>query len=55
MIVDVLGFDADDHVQIKGADWVNALEGAALFLRERVGTKVKDDGGTMVPELLPPD
>ena len=55
VMVDVLGFDADDHVQIKGADWVNALEGAALFLRERVGAKVRDEGGTMVPELLPPD
>jgi hypothetical protein len=54
VIVDVVGFDANEHARINGADWVNALEGAALFLRETVGTKVKDDGGTISPLLLPP-
>lgn len=52
--VDVIGFDVDEHVRVKGADWVNALEGAALFLREGAGQKIKDDGGTISPELLPP-
>ena len=54
VVVDVLGFEPDLHVRIKGADWVNALEGAALFLREGVGEKVKNDGGTITPILLPP-
>lgn len=52
--VDVLGFKTDDHVRIRGADWLNAIEGAAGFLRALVGGKVKDDGGTITPLLLPP-
>lgn len=52
--VDVLGFKTDDHVRLKGADWLNAIEGAAGFIRSLAGGKVKDDGGTMTPILLPP-
>lgn len=52
--VDVTGFSSDDHVRIKGADWLNAVEGAAHFLRGLVGDLVKDDGGTLTPLLLPP-
>ena len=29
-------------------------KGAAIFLRELAGGKVKDDGGTITPLLLPP-
>lgn len=52
--VDVTGFSSDDHVRIKGADWLNAVEGAAHFLRALVGGLVEDDGGTLTPNLLPP-
>jgi hypothetical protein len=52
--VGVTGFSSDDHVRIKGADWLNALEGSAAFLRALVGGLVKDDGGSMAPVLLPP-
>lgn len=52
--VDVMGFNSDDHVRLKGADWLNAIEGAAIFLRALAGGKVKDDGGTITPLLLPP-
>ncbi len=52
--VDVVGFETDDHVRLKGADWLNAIEGAAGFLRALAGGKVKDDGGTITPLLLPP-
>jgi hypothetical protein len=52
--VDVTGFKTDDHVRIRGADWLNAIEGAALFIRELAGGKVKDDGGTITPPLLAP-
>lgn len=52
--VDVTGFKTDDHVRIRGADWLNAIEGAALFVRELAGGKVKDYGGTLTPPLLPP-
>ena len=51
--VDVLGFKSDDHVRIKGADWLNAIEGAAGFIRGLAGAKVQDDGGTITPLLLP--
>lgn len=51
--VDVLGFKTDDHVRLKGADWLNAIEGAAGFIRALAGGKVKDDGGTITPPLLP--
>jgi hypothetical protein len=53
--VDVTGFGSDNHVRIKGADWLNAIEGAAHFLRGLVGGLVKDDGGTITPLLLAPD
>src|SRR5262245_17466393 len=52
--VDVTGFKTDDHVRIRGADWLNAIEGAALFVRELAGGKVTDYGGTITPLLLPP-
>lgn len=52
--VDVIGFKTDDHVRIKGADWLNAIEGAAGFIRQLAGGKVKDYGGTISPLLLPP-
>ncbi len=52
--VDVTGFGSDDHVRMKGADWLNTLEGSAHFLRALVGGLVKDDGGSMTPILLPP-
>lgn len=52
--VEVLGFKTDDHVRIKGADWLNAIEGAALFVRGLAGGKVQDYGGTITPLLLPP-
>jgi hypothetical protein len=51
--VDETGFKSENHVRIKGADWLNAVEGAAAFLRALVGGRVKDDGGTMTPSLLP--
>jgi len=51
--VDVTGLGSDDHVRCKGADWLNAMEGAAAFLRALVGGYVKDDGGTMIPPLYP--
>jgi hypothetical protein len=53
VIVDVLGFEADEHMQVRGADWVNALEGAALFLREFMGGKVQSSG-TITPILYFP-
>jgi hypothetical protein len=52
--VDVLGFATDDHVRLKGADWLNAIESAAGFIRALAGGKVKDDGGTVTPLILPP-
>jgi hypothetical protein len=52
--VDVIGFQTDDHVRIRGADWLNAIEGAALFLRGLVGGKAKDYGGELEPPILPP-
>jgi hypothetical protein len=52
--VDVLGFKTDDHTRAYGADWLNALEGAALLIRELAGGKVRDYGGTITPALLPP-
>jgi hypothetical protein len=35
--VDVLGFKTDDHVRLKGADWLNAIESAAGFIRRLAG------------------
>ncbi len=52
--VDVLGFKTDDHARAYGADWLNAIEGAAILIRELAGGKVKDYGGTITPLLLPP-
>lgn len=52
--VDVIGFKTDDHVRLKGADWLNAIEGAAGFIRALAGGKVRDYGGTITPLLLPP-
>ncbi|WP_437718959.1 hypothetical protein WMF45_22665 [Sorangium sp. So ce448] len=52
--VDVLGFKTDDHVRLKGADWLNTIESAAGFIRQLAGGKVRDYGGTMTPLLLPP-
>jgi hypothetical protein len=52
--VDVLGFKLDDHTRAYGADWLNAIEGAALLIRELAGGKVRDYGGTITPLLLPP-
>ena len=52
--VDVLGFKTDDHTRAYGADWLNAIEGAAILIRELAGGKVKDYGGTITPLLLPP-
>ncbi|MBK8257632.1 MAG: hypothetical protein IPK82_33800 [Polyangiaceae bacterium] len=52
--VDVTGFKTDDHTRIWGADWLNAVEGAASFIRELAGGKVRDYGGTITPPLLPP-
>ncbi|WP_437767244.1 hypothetical protein WMF27_20220 [Sorangium sp. So ce281] len=52
--VDVLGFKTDDHVRLKGADWLNAIESAAGFIRRLAGGKVRDYGGTITPLLLPP-
>ncbi len=52
--VDVLGFKTDDHTRAYGADWLNAIEGAAILIRELAGGKVRDYGGTMTPLLLPP-
>ena len=40
-------------MRLKGADWLNAIEGATGFLRALAGGKVKDDGGTITPPLLP--
>jgi hypothetical protein len=52
--VDVLGFKTDEHVRLKGAGWLNTIESAAGFIRQLFGGKVRDDGGTMTPLLLPP-
>jgi hypothetical protein len=52
--VDVLGFKTDDHTRAYGADWLNALEGAAIVIRGLAGAKVRDYGGTITPLLLPP-
>ena len=52
--VDVLGFKTDDHTRTYGADWLNAIEGAAILIRELAGGKVRDYGGTIAPLLLPP-
>lgn len=52
--VDVIGFKTDDHTRAYGADWLNALEGAAIVIRELAGAKVRDYGGTITPLLLPP-
>ncbi|WP_437329388.1 hypothetical protein [Sorangium sp. So ce381] len=52
--VDVLGFKTDDHVRLKGADWLNTIESAAGFIRRLAGGKVRDCGGTITPLLLPP-
>ncbi len=51
--VDVLGFKTDDHTRAYGADWLNAIEGAAGLIRALAGGKVKDYGGTITPLLLP--
>jgi hypothetical protein len=37
--VDVLGFATDDHVRLKGADWLNAIESAAGFIRALAGAR----------------
>lgn len=52
--IDVTGFKTDDHVRLKGADWLNALESAVGFIRVLAGGKVRDYGGTITPPLLPP-
>ena len=52
--VDVLGFKTVDHTRAYGADWLNAVEGAAGLIRALAGGKVKDYGGTITPALLPP-
>ena len=52
--VDVVGFKTDDHTRAYGQDWLNALEGATLLVRELAGGKVKDYGATITPALLPP-
>ena len=52
--VDVTGFKTDDHTRAYGADWLNAIEGAVILIRELAGGKVKDYGGTITPLLLPP-
>lgn len=52
--VDVVGFKTDDHTRAYGADWLNAIEGAVILIRELAGGKVKDYGGTISPLLLPP-
>lgn len=52
--VDVIGFRTDDHVRLKGPDWLSALESATGFIRRLAGGKVRDYGGTIVPPLLPP-
>ncbi len=51
--VDVLGFKTDDHTRAYGVDWLNAVEGATILLRELAGGKVKDYGGTITPPILP--
>lgn len=53
--VDIEGFKTDDHVRIKGCDWLNAIEGATLFIRGLAGGKVQDSGGTIVPHIVPPE
>jgi hypothetical protein len=53
--VDVEGFKTDDHVRIKGCDWLNAIEGATLFIRGLAGGKVQDYGATIVPHIVPPE
>lgn len=53
--VDVLGFERDDRTRITGCDWLNAIEGATLFIRGLAGGKVQDCGGTIVPHIVPPE
>ena len=52
--VDVLGFKTDYHTRAYGADWLNAIGGAVILIRELAGGLVQDDGGTIIPLLLPP-
>ncbi len=51
--VDIEGFETNDHVRIKGCDWLNAIEGATLFIRGLAGGKVQDCCGTIVPNIVP--
>lgn len=52
--VDIIGFKTDDHTRAYGQDWLNALEGATLLIRELAGGKVKDYRATITPAILPP-
>jgi hypothetical protein len=47
--VDVEGFKTDDHTRAHGIDWLNAIEGATIFLRTLAGGKVQDYGATIDP------
>lgn len=53
--VDVEGFQTNDHTRITGCDWLNAIEGATLFIRGLAGGQVRDCGGTIVPHIVPPE
>jgi hypothetical protein len=53
--VDILGFETDDHTRAYGVDWLNAIEGATLFIRGLAGGKVQDYGATIVPHIVPPE
>ncbi len=53
--VDVLGFETDDHTRAYGVDWLNAFEGATIFLRQLAGGKVQDYGATIDPHIVPPE
>lgn len=53
--VDILGFVTDDHTRTYGVDWLNAIEGATIFIRQLAGGKVQDYGATIVPHIVPPE
>jgi hypothetical protein len=53
--VDVEGFKTDDHTRIYGIDWLNAIQGATIFLRGLAGGQVQNLGATIDPHIVPPE
>ncbi len=53
--LDIEGFDTDDHTRAYGVDWLNAIEGATIFIRGLAGGKTQDYGATIDPHIIPPE